>query len=261
MAAREGAPGGVAAPGALPHIPLGTRGTAGATGTSIEMTWTSITDFGDSAAMLPVAALLFGWLLIDRRVRAASLWAVLFIAQTALVVATKIAFRGWGIGSEALDFTGISGHSMLACSVIPICFLMLTQQAGRAARLLAAGLGLAAGVAIAVSRVELDQHSWSEVIAGCALGGGVTALFAALADRSRAAARLPAPMIAAVLAALLLLIHGTRAPSDALITRMALALSGHQMPYTRYDLHDPWRHGTLGSLAGGDAATPAPVRA
>lgn len=201
------------------------------------MVWSVITDFGDSAAMLPAAAVLLAWLAADGRTRAAVLWGGLFAAQAALVAATKIAFRGWGIGIEALDFTGLSGHAALACSVVPIGLYLATRRAGPAIRLGAAAAGLAFGLLIGLSRIALWQHSWSEVAGGCLLGGLTAVVFIALSGRGAGSARLPAPMMAAVLAVFVLLMHGTRAPSEQLITRIALHLSGRTYPYVR----DPWR--------------------
>ena len=34
--------------------------------------------------------------------------------------ASKVAFIGWGLGLSALDFTGISGHAMIASAVYPL---------------------------------------------------------------------------------------------------------------------------------------------
>lgn len=204
------------------------------------MAWNIVTDFGDSAAMLPAAALLAAWLLVEGRARAAILWCVLFASQAVLVAATKIAFRGWGIGIEALDFTGVSGHSALACSVIPIGCMLAVQRYSRAVQLAASAFGAAAGLAIGVSRVALAQHSWSEVIAGCALGSGVALLFIMLVDRVRPTERLPTSLAAGLLLAVVLLMHGTRASSDRLITRIALHLSGHSAPYVRNYARDPW---------------------
>ncbi len=204
------------------------------------MAWTLITDFGDSAAMLPAAALLLGWLAVQGRTRSAILWVALFVAQSSLVAATKIAFRGWGIGMERLDFTGISGHATLACSVIPIALSVIAHRARPAIRLMAAFSGLAAGSLIGISRVALAQHSWSEALAGCALGGIATVLFLASADPADRRPSLPTPLIAGTLACLLLLMHGAHAPSERILTRIALHLSGHATPYTRWSFREPW---------------------
>lgn len=202
--------------------------------------WYVITDFGDSGAMLPATAALFLWLLSNGLWRAALMWAGLFAAEVLIVAATKIAFIGWGYGIPAINFTGISGHSTLACSVIPVAAYVLFGAASAGPRRMATLLGFAAGLLIAISRVKLHMHSWSEVIAGCTLGWAIALIFM---SQSRAEIRrslIPAPAMAFAMVVMLLLVHGNRAPSERLITVIALQLSGHDQPFTRRDMRAGW---------------------
>ena len=223
------------------------------------MFWNLVTDFGDSAAMLPAAALLLGWLAATGQARAAVLWAALFAGQAGLVAGTKIAFRGWGVGIEAIDFTGISGHATLACSVIPIGFFLAARRAGPIVAGAALTAGFAAGAVIGFSRVALYQHSWSEVVAGCGLGSLTAVLFLTLAREVRGAARVPTPLLAAAAASVVLVLHGTHAPSERLITRIALRLSGHESPYMRAYPGYGWSRPYAGDAREG-AADAAAVR-
>jgi hypothetical protein len=116
---------------------------------------TVITGVGDSAAMLPAGAGLMLWLLVNGMRRDAALLFAVLGAGAAVVLATKLAFLGWGLGIPALRFAGISGHSMLACSIMPIAAYVISRRAGVGTRIAAALLGFAVGVTIGISRVAL----------------------------------------------------------------------------------------------------------
>ena len=76
--------------------------------------WWDVTWFGDSGLLLPAAALIALWLASSRRTwPAAALWIVIFGAASTVVLVSKLAFLGWGVGSARFNFTGISGHTML----------------------------------------------------------------------------------------------------------------------------------------------------
>src|SRR5690606_16724813 len=90
----------------------------------------TITFMGDSIVTLPIAAAIAIWLLAAGAWRAALAWCVMFGTSLTLVAATKIAFIGWGIGIPGLDFTGISGHAMRACAVLPVAAFLLLRNAG-----------------------------------------------------------------------------------------------------------------------------------
>ncbi|MDP9108232.1 MAG: membrane-associated phospholipid phosphatase, partial [Pseudomonadota bacterium] len=102
----------------------------------------------------PAALAILAWLLAGRLWRLAATWIMLFGVGMLLVVASKIAFIGWGIGSQSLDFTGLSGHAMRACAVMPVLAYLIAQGgAQRAWRIGGIVTGICAGVLISVSRV------------------------------------------------------------------------------------------------------------
>ncbi len=196
------------------------------------LTWWGLTDFGDSAAMVPAATLIAAWLAAGRAWRRAALWAGGFAVLSLLVTLSKLAFMGWGIGSEALDFTGISGHTALAVSILSVGAALSLADRDRTLRWSGVVLGAAIGLAIGLSRLELHVHSVSEVVAGAALGGAVAAIYF-----WRSAHANPARLRPAVLGGILLLTlgitHGHRAPTQDFLTRMALSLSGRSVPHSR----------------------------
>src|SRR5258706_5490668 len=107
------------------------------------ISWMKITSLADTAAMAPTAMAIAAWLVVGRMRRMAAWWCLLFGAGADLVVATKMAFIGWGVGVRSLDFTGLSGHSMCATAIIPLLFYLLLQVARPVARSAGVMLGIA----------------------------------------------------------------------------------------------------------------------
>ncbi|MFT4267574.1 MAG: phosphatase PAP2 family protein [Xenophilus sp.] len=203
--------------------------------------WHLFTWLGDSALLLPCAALAALWLLVPRATRPDGwLWALCFGATGLLVALTKALFLGWGIGSAALDFTGISGHTALSTCFWPVALWLAGSRGTHRLRVGLAAAGWLLGAMIGVSRLALHAHSLSEVAAGFLLGGSASLLFLV---RQR---RWPHPRIhawavlATLLAPLLVVEPGWRAPTHDFVAWLAVEAAGHDRPYTRADL----RHGT-----------------
>lgn len=141
--------------------------------------WLLLSELGNSTWLLPAATLialvggLSGWLpwpAVRRWLGATALVAL-------VVLASKIAFLGWGIGSKALDFTGFSGHAAMSAAVYPTLLAWLGQALDpRHRRWPGAAVGIALALLIAASRVPLHAHSVSEVILGAALGLAASAV-------------------------------------------------------------------------------------
>ena len=208
--------------------------------------WQPLTRLGEAQLLLPALLLAVVWL--ARRPgggRLAGVWLAATAAAALLTTATKVAFIGYGIGYAPLDFTGISGHAMFAAAVLPPLVLLAggawagdagagdAGAGGRRRGLLVAGYGLAG--AVAVSRVMVGAHSWSEVLAGAALGALCSGI--ALASARMPVARL-ARWVPAVLAVWALVAVAAAAPSRThdLVTRLALAQSGRAQPYQRWEM-------------------------
>ncbi|MGV3656021.1 MAG: phosphatase PAP2 family protein [Noviherbaspirillum sp.] len=197
--------------------------------------WSKITFLGDTIVMLPAAMAILGWLAVGRAWRIAFWWATLFAFGLGLVAATKIAFIGWGIGSVALDFTGISGHAMRAAAVLPVLAYLVSQRWRAPAKFACLVLGLGAGLMISISRVVLSYHSVSETVAGWLLGSAVALGFI------RCSLRLSKPylnrwLLAVSLLALVPTAYANPAPTGHWVNAVALYLSGHERPYVRADL-------------------------
>lgn len=211
--------------------------------------WTTVTRFGEAQILLPAAlvvALWFGWR--ERSTRLAIAWLLGITAAVAVTTVSKVAFLGYGIGWSALDFTGVSGHSMFAAAIYPLTGMAMagaltgSRPAAWQRLGLCAGVGGGAGLALLVgaSRVMVDAHSWSEVLAGWAVGGAASAV-AVLCERApptRHSLLLPALVCVWLGSALT---YAPPSTTHGLVTRLALAVSGRTEPYTRSDLMTPRR--------------------
>ena len=204
-------------------------------------TWALITHLGNSVLLLSAALIMALWLAAGRAWRLSSFWLVTLGSAAFLVLTTKIAFLGWGIGIQTLDFTGISGHAMLSMAVIPTLAALLTFRTPAKIASTAIFLSFVVSVAVGLSRLALGAHSLSEVMTGWVVGMLVT--LPAIYHLSRVTKPLPSPW-PLMLAVFLLLT--TTAPRDGqqgpethgLIVNLALWASGQSEPFTRKMLHE-----------------------
>lgn len=194
--------------------------------------WQALSALGSLAVTGPLGVAIAVWLLAGKSWRMTLAWCGLFGAGMALVVATKVAFIGWGVGSAALEFAGISGHAMRASAVFPVAAFLATRQAGEQWRQAAMAGGVLLALMVGVSRVPVLAHSPSEVVAGCALGLLVAAAFicSVRGERHAVLGRLLALLCIPVL---VLLPQVEPLPTERWMTRLALILSGRDHPYTR----------------------------
>jgi membrane-associated phospholipid phosphatase len=198
--------------------------------------WPAVTRLGEAQILLPAALLTMAALVFRRPSRPLAVgWLGLLALAVALTTASKIAFIGWGIGSPSLDFTGISGHAMFAAAVYPLLLGALLPRHPRTGEWPGVALGVAVALAVGISRVMVNAHSVSEVVAGLALGGLVSALSMTRAPMLQAHIGPWAP----ALVGLWLAFTPAYAPasqSHEFVTRLALALAGHDAPHTREQL-------------------------
>lgn len=199
--------------------------------------WSEITHFGDITITSLAALAITAWLLAENEKRLALLWCVLFGSAMTLVVATKMAFIGWGIGIRSLDFAGFSGHAMRAAAVLPVLFYLLLERTPGWVRVSGAVCGLGFAALISVSRVFLNAHSISEVVAGWVLGAAVSILFIRVANASLRVHVFNPLRIAVSVLALLQAPYVHPAPTQQWLTQITLYVTGHEQPYPRAE----WR--------------------
>ena len=220
--------------------------------------WHGVTRAGEVGILLP-AALLAAWSLVLRRDngRTAGIWLAALSFAGLITLASKVAFLGWGLGWAALNFSGVSGHAMMAAAVYPVLFAVLIPAPSAVGRRCAVGAGIVLALLVGASRIVVGAHSWSEVIAGLAAGGVVTAVV--LGGGGLAHAMAPRPLrlsltrtFAAPLAIGLWLTmmpaFGPSLNSHSMITEWSLRLSGRSAPYTRGEMLREWRQGGKSAL-------------
>jgi len=198
---------------------------------------------GSASLLLPTLVIAATGLWQSRQIMALRIWLLALALAVSLTLATKVMFLGWGVGSAAFDFTGISGHTLLATSVLQVLFSELLAAERCRFHSGGASLGLLLGLAVGASRVALGAHSISEVISAWLLGlivSGVTLDAMEGSRQRRWFARLsPLALIFALGTTL-----SSYLPTHEWEIRLSLLLSGHAKPYTRQHLTSPQKIGS-----------------
>ncbi len=199
--------------------------------------WRNFTWLGDSGLMLPAALMITIWLAKSRSTwSSAGLWIVLFGFGGGLILVSKLAFMGWGIGNVRYNFTGFSGHTAISAIVWPIMLWLVSSRAARWQRIALVFFAWALAAGIGVSRLALMAHSVSEVAAGYVLGVAVSATFLLLAHRKEHPRLWWPVVVVSFLMPLLVQAPGTAAPTHQLLEKIAVGLAGIERPYTREDM-------------------------
>ncbi len=195
--------------------------------------WIFVTHLGNSMLLVPAALVLALWLVRSGQRHLAFTWMLTFGAAILLVLASKLAFLGWGLGVAAIDFTGISGHSTVSTAVFTMGAWLLASGRSPGIKALAVCIGLCLGVAVSVSRLVLDAHSVSEVIAGLAVGA--LAALLPMGWPRLSPPRLAHRWVPLALAAALLLPPQVGRPAEAhgIVVKLALLASGRSEVFTR----------------------------
>ena len=209
----------------------------------IDFRW--LTRFGEIGILWPVAIALTLWMIfIGRSWRLALAWLVPLGVAVFITSVSKIAFLGWGLGIRALDFTGFSGHAMFSAAIYPVLAFALTT--GRAPLRQPSGMQIAAvmsayvfAMLLAYSRVEVNAHSWSEVVAGFSLGAAASGCTLWLAGRPSGRPLLRWAMVG--VAGWMAFMPSQAAPTHThdMVAELSARLAGRDQPFQRADLHAP----------------------
>jgi membrane-associated phospholipid phosphatase len=200
---------------------------------------TPLTHFGDLTITLLVASIIAVWLVVEDEKRLAASWTLLFGLGMGVVVLTKIAFIGWGIGIRSIDFAGFSGHAMRAAAVYPVLMYLLFERTRAGARAGAIAAGGVFALLIGHSRLALGVHTVSEVMAGLALGALVSATFIWLAAHMLRKEVFNPLRVVLMSLALLPAPYVHPAPTQQWLTKLTLYLSGSEQPVVRAEWHHP----------------------
>ncbi len=190
--------------------------------------WNFVTDFGDTAVTLPLAALTLAFLLLSGWQRAALSLAIALAACGIAIGLTKLALESCGTPLLHTEITNPSGHAAVSTTVYGSLAMLFAGNIAAERRWIPIATAALLLIAIALSRVILDAHSMIEVALGLAIGLGALVLF----YRSLAAG--PAVAIHGLWLALgavavIALMHGARWPIEDVV-RAIVHLIRHSVP-------------------------------
>lgn len=175
--------------------------------------WTFVTDFGDSALTLPLAALTLIFLLASTWRRAAFAY-LLAVGSAGLGIGfLKLLLASCGKPLAGLQLTDPSGHAAMSAAIYGALALAIGRALPVRFRLwpIIAATLLVAGIAL--SRVLLQAHSPAEVAAGLIVGALSILLFRKVLGPGQAPAlRLAWFALGAIAVAIAM--HGTRWPIE-----------------------------------------------
>jgi membrane-associated phospholipid phosphatase len=206
--------------------------------------WTTLSNLGDIASAMLVAVGIAGFFFMRRAWQLALCWMGLFGCGLMLVVASKVAFVGWGIGHQALDFTGFSGHAMRAMAIFPVLAYLAAGKSPIFIRVIAVIACSLVAALVGFSRYLLHVHSYSEVIAGGLLGAILSGGFILILRKKHTISFYP-PLIILAFTPLLIPAYLGPTPTQGWIIELSLYLSGHEQIFVR----DGWKFVTPANIA------------
>ena len=183
----------------------------------------------------PAGVAIAVWLLVSKQWRLVLGWSLWYGGGMLLVVLSKLAFIGWGLGSATLAFTGFSGHAMRAGAVFPVLMYVVLQRAPRDRRHAGVLFGVAYAVLVAISRVVVQAHSVSEAVSGCVLGLAMAFGFMWQARGAVNFAVSHALALASLGLMVLITFKAEPMPTEDWLQKIALKLSGHERVFSRAD--------------------------
>jgi membrane-associated phospholipid phosphatase len=190
--------------------------------------WNFVTDFGDTAVTLPLAALTLAFLLLSGWQRAALSLAIALAACGIAIGLTKLALESCGTPLLHTEITNPSGHAAVSTTVYGSLAMLFAGHVAAERRWIPIATAALLLIAIALSRVILDAHSSIEVALGLAIGLGALVLF----HRSLAAGPTVAIhglWLALGAVAVIALMHGARWPIEDIV-RAIVHLIRHSVP-------------------------------
>ncbi len=181
-----------------------------------------LTNFGDAAILLPLAAAILAWLVVGKSYRAALWWLA------------ALALCGGGIALLKVYFVACvtpgplqspSGHSGLSALVYGALAALLATRVEGWRRIAAPGLGALLVAGIAVSRVLLHAHTPPDVVVGLLIGFAALAVFlVGSAGRLAPMASIRPLLLAAI--AFIAVLHGDKLHAEALLHAVGVYLKG-----------------------------------
>ncbi len=175
-----------------------------------------LTDFADSALIVPVAFAVAALLVLLGQARNALVWSAVVAATLGVVLACKLTLAGCVPPSPLAEVRNPSGHT---ASAVMVYGGLIAALGGGSLATLAPSLAIA-GV-IGLSRVLLGVHTVAEAVIGGGIGlSGAAALAACWSQPAQRAQRRQLVLAASATVALLACaLHGIHLPAELLIRR------------------------------------------
>ena len=181
-----------------------------------------ITDFGDQAVILPLAAAIALIFLVSGWRRGAAAWTVAIGATLGLMLLLKLAFLACGHLIPGTGIVSPSGHTAAAAVVYGgLAGIAMRSVTSNKYWLMACTLAIAVlcAIVLGVSRLKLGVHSPAEVLAGGMIGVGGAVSSTALAGVPSSKLRLWHVLAVGLL--ILIVLHGAHLPAEDTIKSMA----------------------------------------
>ncbi|HXZ45828.1 MAG TPA: phosphatase PAP2 family protein [Pseudolabrys sp.] len=194
----------------------------------LQTVWNFITDFGDTAVTLPLAALMMVFLLASGWSRTALAFALALAGCGIAIGLVKLALESCGKSILHTDITNPSGHAALSTMVYGSLAAVFGCGVSSERRWILFGGFATLVAAIAVSRVVLDNHSLAEVIVGFSIGLTALVLFYR-ALRADQIAMTRGHWLALAAVVLIALMHGSHLPIEDVV-RSIVRLIRHRVP-------------------------------
>jgi membrane-associated phospholipid phosphatase len=179
-----------------------------------------ITDFGDLAVTVPLAAVTTVALGVLRLPRLALAWAASIAGCAGVVGGLKLVLDVCHHRFSIPDIISPSGHAAMSVAVYGGLALLIGSGRPSLWRCAIRGGAAVLMVAIAVTRVILHKHTAAEAAVGFAIGLVAVASFGVALAAHRAVV-VPVRWLAAALLLLAVAVHGARWPGELTIHEMA----------------------------------------
>jgi len=194
---------------------------SGTLGRSLHHDLKLLTDFGDTAVLLPLSLVFFIWLLATHRAGTALVWLAIVLACNIVIGALKLYFLSCPAGDMLRSPSGHTGFGILVYGSITLVLARAVRRRWLRRLVVALGAGLVA--AIAISRLILGNHSLIEIAIGAAIGGASLAVFARL-YRPGSSRRRPFVVLAAVAVLVAFIFHGQQLKAEGFLRAVGLQL-------------------------------------
>lgn len=179
-----------------------------------------LTEFGDLAVLLPLAATILLWLLLSGARQPALWWLAALVLCIGGIGLLKIYLAACVTSG---DLRSPSGHSGFSALVYGTLAASLALRGAPRWRLLVVCGGFLMVAGIAISRLVLGAHTPIEDLVGLLIGGASLALFVASSGRRLETLNLRPLLLAAVL--IITLLHGRQLHAEEMLHAMGLYLA------------------------------------